>query len=98
MNTTLTLPLFLIDLLAIDKTPVTIDSYYTIKYQNFNTFILFSCFTEIAKGFSFFDWSGSGTITSKELSTILRQIGQTPTEAEITDMINEVDADGTEDI
>jgi calmodulin len=37
---------------------------------------------------------GDGTITSKELGTVMRSLGQNPTEAELQDMINEVDADG----
>lgn len=35
-----------------------------------------------------------GSITTKELATVIRSLGQNPTEAEIQDMINEVDTDG----
>ncbi|KAG5574177.1 hypothetical protein H5410_063943 [Solanum commersonii] len=35
-----------------------------------------------------------GCITTKEIGTVIRSLGQNPTEAELQDMINEVDADG----
>mgnify|MGYP000709292375 CR=1 FL=1 len=49
---------------------------------------------DIKKSFDMFDKDGDGTITTKELGTVMRSLGQNPTEAELQDMINEVDADG----
>merc|ERR1711865_1194211 len=49
---------------------------------------------EFKEAFSLFDKDGDGTIATKELGTVMRSLGQNPTEAELQDMINEVDADG----
>ena len=35
----------------------------------------------------------TGEITTKELGTVMRSLGQNPSESELQDMINEVDAD-----
>ena len=61
------------------------------ELANTRTCILFAEFKE---AFSLFDKDGDGTITTKELGTVMRSLGQNPTEAELQDMINEVDADG----
>ena len=56
--------------------------------------IVLPLFVEFKEAFSLFDKDGDGTITTKELGTVMRSLGQNPTEAELQDMINEVDADG----
>jgi len=61
--------------------------------HNILTVFLYSV-TEFKEAFSLFDKDGDGTITTKELGTVMRSLGQNPTEAELQDMINEVDADG----
>lgn len=50
--------------------------------------------SEFKEAFSLFDKDGDGFITTKELGTVMRSLGRNPTEAEVQDMINEVDADG----
>ena len=54
---------------------------------------------EFKEAFSLFDKDGDGTITTKELGVVMRSLGQSPTEAELQDMITEVDTnkDGTID-
>ena len=49
---------------------------------------------EFKEAFSLFDKDGDETITTKELGTVMRSLGQNPTEAELQDMINEVNAEG----
>jgi calmodulin len=48
----------------------------------------------LAEAFSLFDKDGDGSITTKELGTVMRSLGQTPTEAGLQEMIKEVDANG----
>jgi len=50
--------------------------------------------SEFKEAFSLFDKDNDGTVTTHELGTVMRSLGQNPTEAELKDMINEVDADG----
>merc|ERR1719191_2527299 len=49
---------------------------------------------ERKEAFARFDKDGDGTITTKELGTLMRSLGQNPMEHELETMINEVDADG----
>merc|ERR1719242_1373129 len=49
----------------------------------------------LQEAFTVYDKNNDGTITTKELSTVMRSLGQNPTDAEVQDMINEVDVDGS---
>ena len=49
---------------------------------------------EFKEAFNIFDKDKDGYITTKELGDIMKNLGQTPSEAELQDMINEVDIDG----
>lgn len=50
---------------------------------------------EFREAFNLFDKDGDGNITTKELGTCMRSLGQNPTEAEISELICEVDLEGT---
>ncbi|WJX59207.1 calmodulin-like 3 [Trifolium repens] len=55
--------------------------------------------SEFKEAFSLFDKDGDGCITTKELGTVMRSLGQNPTEAELQDMINEMkDTDSEEEL
>lgn len=53
---------------------------------------------EFQEAFRLFDVDGSGTITVEELSTVIKNLGEHIDEAELTQMVNEVDEDGSGEI
>ncbi|XP_033736505.1 calmodulin-like [Pecten maximus] len=50
---------------------------------------------ECKAAFAMFDKDGDGTVTTDELATVMRSMGQNPSDAEVEQMINDVDKDGS---
>jgi EF-hand domain pair len=57
--------------------------------------IVFDLPLSCGQAFALFDKDGNGSITVEELGTVMRSLGQTPTEKSLRQMIKEVDADGS---
>ena len=51
--------------------------------------------TEYREAFALFDKNGDGTITVNELGTVMRSLGNNPTDGELQDMINWIDKDAS---
>lgn len=51
-------------------------------------------FAEFKEDFRLFDKDGDKIIKTKELGTVMRSLGQNPTESELQEMKQEVDVDG----
>ena len=49
---------------------------------------------EFKEAFELFDKDGDGKITCLELGIVMKSLGQSPTDAELRDMVNEIDEDG----
>ena len=50
--------------------------------------------TEFKAAFELFDRDRDGAINNKELGTVMRNLGQNPSEEELREMIKEIDLDG----
>lgn len=53
---------------------------------------------EFREAFFVFDTDGSGTISNEELGTVIRSLGQRPTEEELAEIIAEADKDGNGEV
>ena len=52
------------------------------------------CQSEFKAAFDMFDTDGGGDISTKELGTVMRMLGQNPSREELDAIIEEVDEDG----
>lgn len=52
------------------------------------------CGAEFKAAFDMFDTDGGGDISTKELGTVMRMLGQNPSREELDAIIEEVDEDG----
>lgn len=52
------------------------------------------CCAEFKAAFDMFDTDGGGDISTKELGTVMRMLGQNPSREELDAIIEEVDEDG----
>lgn len=50
---------------------------------------------DFKEAFALFDHNQNGAISAVELGKVLKTLGQNPTQNELTDMINEIDVDGS---
>lgn len=53
---------------------------------------------EFKEAFALFDKDNNGYISSGELATVMRSLGLSPSEAEVADLMNEIDVDGNHKI
>ena len=56
-------------------------------------FSLAALLSEFRESFKLFDKDGDGQITIQELGTVMRKLGQNPSEAELKQMIADLDVD-----
>ncbi|XP_053250751.1 troponin C, skeletal muscle isoform X1 [Podarcis raffonei] len=59
------------------------------------SFLTEEMIAEFKAAFDMFDADGGGDISTKELGTVMRMLGQTPTKEELDAIIEEVDEDGS---
>lgn len=53
---------------------------------------------EFKEAFALFDKDNKGCISSSELATVMRSLGFSPSEAEVADLVNEIDLNGNHKI
>jgi len=63
--------------------------------QEARSFLSEAMLLEFKAAFDIFDTDGGGDISTAELGTVMRMLGQTPSKEELDEIIEEVDEDGS---
>ncbi|KAK3093112.1 hypothetical protein FSP39_011207 [Pinctada imbricata] len=74
--------------------------WYSLSYNMVTGWVycLFAVPAEFRQAFQVFDKDGDGTISTEELGVVMRSLGESPSEDELEDLINEIDVDGNGEI
>ncbi|XP_043988723.1 troponin C, skeletal muscle [Gambusia affinis] len=67
----------------------------TDAQQEARSYLSEEMLAEFKAAFDLFDTDGGGDISTKELGTVMRMLGQNPTREELDEIIEEVDEDGS---
>ncbi|KAI3357096.1 hypothetical protein L3Q82_015560 [Scortum barcoo] len=67
----------------------------TDAQQEARSYLSEEMLAEFKAAFDMFDTDGGGDISTKELGTVMRMLGQNPTREELDEIIEEVDEDGS---
>nr|XP_032646915.1 troponin C, skeletal muscle isoform X1 [Chelonoidis abingdonii] len=70
-------------------------NHTTDQQAEARSFLSEEMIAEFKAAFDMFDADGGGDISTKELGTVMRMLGQTPTKEELDAIIEEVDEDGS---
>ena len=70
-----------------------LSSSHILLYLKFASHSFFFLSIEVQEAFEMFDKNRDGTISRKSFLYVMRSLGQNPTENEVDDMLNVVDAD-----
>ncbi|XP_063321140.1 troponin C, skeletal muscle-like [Pelmatolapia mariae] len=72
-----------------------LSSLLTDAQQEARSYLSEDMLAEFKAAFDMFDTDGGGDISTKELGTVMRMLGQNPTREELDEIIEEVDEDGS---
>ena len=68
--------------------------FHSTRHVHIKTLCVVFSSSDFRSAFKIFDKDDDDKITTNELGTVMRSLGQKPTTAELQDMLKEFDADG----